>query len=257
MEAVSHMAYWQGYRKDVEAYVASCKTCQKFKTTNRAATGELMPLGVSKGRWTEVTMDFAGPLPMTKNGHDLIVVFVDRFSNVEKILKRLYEGYVLAKAHLEEAQERMVNQGNRCRCNHNYHVGDEVWLQSKHVKYGPNKSTTFDVKWLGPYKIERLGGRNPVQLTLPPEMKVHRTFNVDRIKPRIGEDPPGELEDLMTKHAVEEVTDECVENGIKKVKLKFRNENPQDKWVSREDSLKRIGPEFLDSLAQSSIHQID
>ena len=68
----------------------------------------------------------------------------------ESILKKLYEGYVLARAHLEEAQEKMAGQVNRHRREHTYHVGDEVWLQSKHIKYGPNKRTALDAKWIGP-----------------------------------------------------------------------------------------------------------
>ena len=292
--------------------------------SSEALNGLLIPLGVPKGRWTEITMDFAGPLPLTKSGNDLIVVFVDRFSKmvhmaplkqqchgakettelfidhmfkldelsekivshrgsqfvsaflqvlmktlgtevamstafhpqtdgqsertirtvkqmlrafchdkletwiqylamiefacnnsvnasmkftqfslnfgkhpsvsvhmqtgfsevrgqeeVDSIFKRPYEGYVLAKAHLEEAQEKMANRTNRHWRDHNYYVGDEVWLQYKHVRYGPNKSTIFDAQWIGSYRITRLIGRNTVQLALPSEMKMHNTFNVE------------------------------------------------------------------------------
>ena len=66
LHAVSRMAYWPRLRQDVERYVSQCVVCQKVKAGNQPPTGLFEPLGTPKGRWTEVTMDYAGPLPVTK-----------------------------------------------------------------------------------------------------------------------------------------------------------------------------------------------
>ena len=42
--------------------------------------GLLQPLPTPGKRWEEVTMDFIVQLPLTRQGHDAIVVFVDRLS---------------------------------------------------------------------------------------------------------------------------------------------------------------------------------
>ena len=397
LHAVSRMAYWQGMRADVESYVSRCLTCQKVKPSNQPTAGLMTPLGTPKGRWTEVTMDFAGPLPLTKNGNDLLVVFVDRFSKmvhiaplkqhghgavevanafldnvfrlhglpekiisdrgrqfvsalwqnlfktlgtelalstafhpqtdgqserairtlkqmlqsfchekpntwdeylgvvefaynnavnsstkftpffinfgrhplvpvhmqtglpnvqepeeVDRILQKLYEGFVLARAHLDEAQVRMAAQGNRRRRNHNYQVGDWVWLSARHIKYGPqHKLTKFNARWMGPYRITRLIGGNAVQLELPAEMKVHPTFNVDRIKAKIGDDPPEDQPNsLLDKNIIHGIVDQRTEGGVTELKLQFKNETPEEMWVSKEVLLKKFGPEFLASLGR-------
>jgi len=42
--------------------------------------GLLQPLPTPNKRWEEITMDFIVQLPLTRQGHDAIVVFVDRLS---------------------------------------------------------------------------------------------------------------------------------------------------------------------------------
>src|SRR5262249_31229798 len=44
--------------------------------------GLLHPLLIPPNRWTHVSMDFITQLPLTKTGHDAIVVFVDLFSKM-------------------------------------------------------------------------------------------------------------------------------------------------------------------------------
>lgn len=72
--------WWPTIRKDVTKYVRSCPTCQRNKVSQQAPAGLLQPLPVPDGRWTDVAMDFVGPLPETSRRNNAIVVFVDRMT---------------------------------------------------------------------------------------------------------------------------------------------------------------------------------
>ena len=66
----------------VKEFVASCDSCQRNKASNRVPSGLLQPLPISKKNWDEISMDLIVQLPKTKNGNDVIVVFVDRMSKM-------------------------------------------------------------------------------------------------------------------------------------------------------------------------------
>ena len=71
---------WPGLAADVRAYVRSCDLCQRSKPMGGKMRGLLQPLPVPHDRWEEVSLDFIVGLPRTKDGHDAILVFVDRLS---------------------------------------------------------------------------------------------------------------------------------------------------------------------------------
>ncbi|CAG8541143.1 7593_t:CDS:2 [Scutellospora calospora] len=66
--------------RDVKKYVNSCEECQRNKPSNQEPTSLLQPLDIPKQPWEQVSMDFITHLPLTKEGHDTIMVVVDRFS---------------------------------------------------------------------------------------------------------------------------------------------------------------------------------
>ena len=76
-EAIIRQFYWPKIRKDIKKYIQTCDTCQRTKPTNQHPSGLLQPLSTPARRWEEITMDFIVQLPLTKQGHDAIVVFVD------------------------------------------------------------------------------------------------------------------------------------------------------------------------------------
>jgi len=69
-------------RKDVENYVRECDACQLNKASRLACAGKLQPLPIPGRRWEHITMDLIVKLPKTDNGHDSILVFVDRSSKM-------------------------------------------------------------------------------------------------------------------------------------------------------------------------------
>jgi hypothetical protein len=81
-ELVSRLFWWSGIRDDVMAYVNDCVVCQLSKTPTAAPAGLLQPIPIPQRRWECVTMDFAGPLPRTRQGHDCILVVTDKLTKL-------------------------------------------------------------------------------------------------------------------------------------------------------------------------------
>lgn len=77
-ELISREYYWPHLMSDLKRYVANCHLCQKSKVSRRKF-GFLKPLPIPAQRWTDISVDFIGPLPLS-NGYDCIMVTVDRLS---------------------------------------------------------------------------------------------------------------------------------------------------------------------------------
>ena len=77
---VKGMYWWNGMKKDVAQYVASCLTCQQVKFEHQRPTGLLQELPLPEWKWERISMDFVVGLPKTQKGHDSIWVIVDRFT---------------------------------------------------------------------------------------------------------------------------------------------------------------------------------
>ncbi|VDI17251.1 Hypothetical predicted protein [Mytilus galloprovincialis] len=64
---------------DIKNFVATCATCNKYKKPNRY--GRCPMTNYHAGSPMErVHLDFMGPLPKTKNGHENILMIVDQFT---------------------------------------------------------------------------------------------------------------------------------------------------------------------------------
>ena len=81
-QAARQLFWWVGMKGDALAFVKDCGLCQRNKHPNHKPFGFLQPLRVPDFRWESVSMDFIVQLPMTKNGKDAILVFVDRLSKM-------------------------------------------------------------------------------------------------------------------------------------------------------------------------------
>lgn len=74
--------WWPGIRQEVQQYIGSCIACQSNKSSNKATAGLLHPLPIPSHAWESISMDFVGPLPVTNDGHDNILVVVDRLTKM-------------------------------------------------------------------------------------------------------------------------------------------------------------------------------
>jgi len=74
--------WWHGMTADVAKYVETCVPCQSNKHSHQKTPGQLMPIpspGLPGETWT---LDLIGPLPVTEDGNDCIVVFVDKLTKL-------------------------------------------------------------------------------------------------------------------------------------------------------------------------------
>jgi hypothetical protein len=86
MVRLGRLCWWPGMRKDVQQYVLSCVPCQSNKSSNQLPAGKLQPLPIPTRRWEQVSMDFVGPLRVTKRDNDFILVVVDKLSKMAHFL---------------------------------------------------------------------------------------------------------------------------------------------------------------------------
>ena len=78
--------YWPGMAKEVKDYVNRCYVCKRNKSSNHRKFGLLQPLPIAPTPWHSLSMDFISQLPLS-DGHDTILVIVDRFSKMSLFLQ--------------------------------------------------------------------------------------------------------------------------------------------------------------------------
>jgi hypothetical protein len=81
LEKVRLVAWWPGMSSTVEAYAASCETCQKANKATGKRFGLLQRMAPSKIPWENINMDFVTGLPVAGDSdYNACIVVVDRLS---------------------------------------------------------------------------------------------------------------------------------------------------------------------------------
>jgi hypothetical protein len=81
------LAWWPGWRVEVEKYCDSCDRCQKANKATGKRFGQLNRIEEPKGRWEVINMDFVTALPPAgKDNFDAVLVIVDCFSRRSRFL---------------------------------------------------------------------------------------------------------------------------------------------------------------------------
>lgn len=86
LKRLSKEFWWPTMGADVTAYCQGCGTCQRSKSRRTKKIGELQPLPPPDAPWQDITMDYIFALPKTSEGHDGVLVVVDRFSKMAKFI---------------------------------------------------------------------------------------------------------------------------------------------------------------------------
>ncbi|KAH8232704.1 hypothetical protein KR032_000087 [Drosophila birchii] len=103
---VAQRYYWPGLFRDVARYVRNCLNCQRYKVSQEKPAGHMFTRQVEEP-FHILCADFVGPLPRSKQGNTMLLVFLDSFSKwVELIPLRRATG-----THLERAfRERILSR---------------------------------------------------------------------------------------------------------------------------------------------------
>ena len=108
---------------------------------------------------------------------------------VDKHLQHLCTLHIDAEAALHLSKQRM-QKPEQPRKPYKFKVGDKVWLQAKQIKIH-QQSAKLGPKQLGPFTITEVRSDVDYQLVLPPVLKVHDVFHVDRLSPYKGNEVNG------------------------------------------------------------------
>jgi hypothetical protein len=71
--------WWVGMQSAVQRLVSRCKVCDRVRASFNAPTPTLQPLPIM-GLGYRWSLDFAGPLPVTKNHNKYVLVMIEHFS---------------------------------------------------------------------------------------------------------------------------------------------------------------------------------
>ena len=78
--------WWLKLREDDKTYVNTCDVCQRRKTYTTRMVGLLQPLEIPERRWEGVSFVFITRLTPTKEGHDAILVCMDKSSKMAQFV---------------------------------------------------------------------------------------------------------------------------------------------------------------------------
>jgi len=104
------------------------------------------------------------------------------------------EALVLAKESLAAAQERLIANEDCHRQDHDFKVGDHILLNLENITLPADRTRTSQkllARFAGPHTIVEQLSPVSFRLDLPPTMKIHPVFHVDRF--RRYHPSPGEL----------------------------------------------------------------
>ena len=93
------------------------------------------------------------------------------------------------RENLHQAQNRMKQQVDQNRSEHQFQEGDQVflWLQPyKQTSLKDKGCQKLSPKFYGPYQVLQCIGEVAYKLTLPPTAKIHPVFHVSCLKKVIG-----------------------------------------------------------------------
>ncbi len=120
-----------------------------------------------------------------------------------------------ARDALLEAQEQQSKYANEQRRPHTYNIGDEVLLNAEHITtaYDASRpSSSLQARFFGPFTIVEQHSPVSFRLELPPTMRIHDVFHVDRFRPyrlspeslgsRVAPPPAPEMIDGVEEYVV-------------------------------------------------------
>jgi Chromo (CHRromatin Organisation MOdifier) domain len=96
---------------------------------------------------------------------------------------------------LYHEQQRQKQVADRFRSDRSFSVGDQVWVSVKGLRFPFVSSVKLTKPYVGPFEVVQCMRNGAYKLKLPPTMKCHNVFNIDRLFPY--EPPMCEHQDVL------------------------------------------------------------
>jgi len=144
---------------------------------------------------------------------------------LDQRLNRLREVRADAEAAMRLSKEKMKDAHTPGHIKpREFAVGDKVWLASKNIKIH-QASLKLGPRQLGPYEVLERVGDLDYRLKLPPALKVHNVFHVDRLSPWGGNDVNGQIppppEAVKVDGEEEYLVDEILDSRVFRRQLQY------------------------------------
>ncbi|KAI5444317.1 hypothetical protein KIW84_012811 [Lathyrus oleraceus] len=160
---ISAILHWEGMRKDIQQYVATCEVCQLNKYQTLSHVGLLQPL----------------PIPTQGSTIPSVVEEVNVLTQErDQMLHEL-------KSNLVKAQVQMKTYADQSRRPVTLSTGDWVYLKLQPYRLksiAKKRNEKLSPRFYGPYQIIKQIGPVAFELDLPPESKIHPVFHVSLLK---------------------------------------------------------------------------
>jgi hypothetical protein len=162
--------------------------------------------------------------------------------SVEEFIESQSTALTLAQEAIANAQERQTRNADAHRRNHDFKVGDQVLLNAEDITVDADRNRRtkkLQAKFIGPYTV--MEQRSPVsfRLELPPSLKIHDVFHVDRFRKYIPS--PESLGRRTPARPPPDIVNDVEEYEVETILEHRKNRNRQEflvKWKGypREDS---------------------
>jgi hypothetical protein len=86
LEVLQRYFTWPGMVVDVKRFISSCDSCQRNKPDTAGPKGLLQPLPIPDKPWNSLSFDFITCLPPTNDGHNALLVVVDRLTKMCRLV---------------------------------------------------------------------------------------------------------------------------------------------------------------------------
>lgn len=158
------------------------------------------------------------------------------------LVERIHATQHFLKEEIQQAQKSYTEQANRHRRPHDLKVGQEVWLNRKHIET-TRPSRKLDHTRFGPFKItEDINGK-AYRLRLPPSFKIHDVFHPSLLEPCKPKNIPGQPQrnppPVIVKdheeYEVQSILDSRTHRGQSQYKIRWQGYNADhDTWEPAE-----------------------
>ena len=170
--------------------------------------------------------------------------------SVFDFLKSQRLALITAKENIQLAQQRQAKNADTRRRDHDFQVGDQVLLNAENIVIAADRSRRSQKllpRFIGPYTIVEQHSPVTFRVELPPTMKIHDVFHVDRFRhyqpspealgQRAPAKPEPEIIDGEEEYEAEEILEDKQRNNRREYLILWKGYPREDATWEPESNL--------------------